>query len=340
MFAQRIVREFDVDPHLRALYAWILVAAACLVPVLLLYALPGRARLLRSPDDVDPGPRTLAEVGLVFFVVLGLTNILAQGIVHSLDLPRESTDRLWWSLLIHIVLAPAAALATVLIPRHISGTRADQLGVTTRTLRANICLGYFAWLLVTPLLLLLFWAVLQSDEREPHQLERLLEATPTFGTWMLVLAAGLIVAPVLEELLYRGVAQPWLSRQPWAADCLVGALFLLLCWKVTSEWWDRQQSPSAWQLVALGVLGPLYAGMVFTLRHRPAESGARRGLFAASALFAALHPWPSPIPLFFLGLVLGRVRQRTGSLVAPIVIHFLFNLVALLPLVLTQTGVW
>ena len=46
-----------------------------------------------------------------------------------------------------------------------------------------------------------------------------------------------------------------------------------------------------------------------------------------SLIFAALHAaqWPAPIPLFLLAVGLGVVYQRTGSLLAPIVMHAVFN---------------
>jgi membrane protease YdiL (CAAX protease family) len=51
------------------------------------------------------------------------------------------------------------------------------------------------------------------------------------------------------------------------------------------------------------------------------------GVLGTSLLFAAAHSsvWPSPVPLLVLGLGLGWLAQRTGSLVAPILVHALFN---------------
>jgi membrane protease YdiL (CAAX protease family) len=53
-------------------------------------------------------------------------------------------------------------------------------------------------------------------------------------------------------------------------------------------------------------------------------------------LFASFHAqvWPSPIPLFFLGLGLGWLSYRTQSLIGPIVAHALFNAVACIVLAL------
>jgi membrane protease YdiL (CAAX protease family) len=52
-------------------------------------------------------------------------------------------------------------------------------------------------------------------------------------------------------------------------------------------------------------------------------------VFGTALLFASIHSavWPTPVPLFVLGLALGVLASRTGSLVGPIVLHALFNAV-------------
>ena len=58
--------------------------------------------------------------------------------------------------------------------------------------------------------------------------------------------------------------------------------------------------------------------------------GTIRGLLATSALFAVVHINPLVLPAaFLLGLLLGAVSLRTGSLVAAIVMHALYNAGAL-----------
>jgi hypothetical protein len=50
-------------------------------------------------------------------------------------------------------------------------------------------------------------------------------------------------------------------------------------------------------------------------------------VFATALLFGAVHSfaWPTPVALFVLGLVLGYLALRTRSLVAPVILHSLFN---------------
>lgn len=66
------------------------------------------------------------------------------------------------------------------------------------------------------------------------------------------------------------------------------------------------------------------------------EHGAAHAAVVGSALlFAAIHStWPSQIPLFVLGLGLGWLAYRTQSLLGPMVVHGLFNLMPCLQLIL------
>ena len=72
-------------------------------------------------------------------------------------------------------------------------------------------------------------------------------------------------------------------------------------------------------LVALGWVGARF-------------TAADHGVYGSAALFAAVHSavWPTPIPLFALGLGLGWVAVRTKGLLAPFLVHGLFNTVSVL----------
>ncbi len=60
------------------------------------------------------------------------------------------------------------------------------------------------------------------------------------------------------------------------------------------------------------------------------NANALLAIWGSAMLFALGHveKWPTPIPLFVLGLGLGWLAYRTQSLLAPIVVHGLFNAVA------------
>ena len=57
------------------------------------------------------------------------------------------------------------------------------------------------------------------------------------------------------------------------------------------------------------------------------HSNRVRGIFTSAMFFAILHQWPTCIPLFVLGLLLGWLAYRTQSLISTLVFHSLFNAV-------------
>jgi membrane protease YdiL (CAAX protease family) len=61
-------------------------------------------------------------------------------------------------------------------------------------------------------------------------------------------------------------------------------------------------------------------------------------IYGAALVFGSVHAsvWPAPVPLFVLGLALGFLAHRTQSLVAPMVLHSLFNGVACVVLALSR----
>ncbi len=140
-----------------------------------------------------------------------------------------------------------------------------------------LALGGVGFLLAMPPVMLqlnmgvTIWHWLQPQQPPPvHPMLQALESSAAgrWGAAQLVLGATLL-APVTEELLFRGVLLQALWRQ----------------WRV------------AW--------------------------GA---ILATAVMFSLVHGQPQDLlPLVTLGVVLGYVRVRSGSVWAPIVLHVLFN---------------
>jgi membrane protease YdiL (CAAX protease family) len=173
-------------------------------------------------------------------------------------------------------------------------------------------------------------------KEEAHGIEKLMRAAPGLSDWLLTILTAIVAAPILEEFLYRGVLQSWMIRQAYRSDnvyALTFAVALLLrepglTEAFTEHTWESLQvelQPAAFVLAML----PIY--LVIRLRLR---SAAAAGIFCSALFFAINHAavWPSPIPLFPLGLALGYLAYRTQSLIAPMVLHALFNSVAIVGL--------
>jgi uncharacterized protein len=108
----------------------------------------------------------------------------------------------------------------------------------------------------------------------PEAEEALRRALNPSGTvpWLLAATGAILLAPLMEEIYFRGVL-PWIWRH---------------------------------------------------------QVGGRGVLTGPALAFALLHgnPWQLP-QLFLLGLLLGFVRERTGSLLPGIVLHLLINVIGL-----------
>ena len=70
----------------------------------------------------------------------------------------------------------------------------------------------------------------------------------------------------------------------------------------------------------------VYRGLVF--RRGAALVGRGWALALSSLLFAAGHGWPGALPALFLGLVLGLLTEKEQSLIPPLLVHILVNLMS------------
>ena len=181
----------------------------------------------------------------------------------------------------------ATTVATIVVAANtFAGGVRRGLGLSVRRWPWDVIRGVIGFLAVFPLcfgaakvMSLLIESGLLPIPPTPHPLLLFLD-TASLGWKVLIVFGAVVMAPLSEELLYRGLLQSllrrWLSR-PWSA------------------------------------------------------------ILVTSAVFAVVHSslykdWPA---LFMLSVVLGYNYERTGRLVAPIVIHALFN-AAMITIALTS----
>jgi membrane protease YdiL (CAAX protease family) len=137
-----------------------------------------------------------------------------------------------------------------------------------------------------------------------HDLLRAMGETADAVIKYLAILAAVVVAPLWEELLFRGHIQTLIR------EGLIRVRAPL----------DAPGFPLDVPGAAPGVPG---ATRVEVERPRALESWA--ALVLTSLLFAGVHqPWTFP-PIFCLSLCLGYAYERTGNLWAPVVMHALFN---------------
>jgi membrane protease YdiL (CAAX protease family) len=162
-------------------------------------------------------------------------------------------------------------------------------------------------------------------ERDRHPLEKLTNLS--WSDSALFVFCACVAAPVVEEFVFRGVILVWAQGgrktpavpdirarfRPWIL-VLAALLFAAL-------------SRRTGAIVFVVALIPLMSCCLYALPRKRQTVGA---IVSSAMLFGAVHStaWPSPIPLFVLGLGLGWLAARTRSILAPIVVHGLFNAIS------------
>jgi membrane protease YdiL (CAAX protease family) len=242
---------------------------------------------------------------------------------------RESLLETEVMFLVSVINSVLLVLIPLLV-RFTSGARLRDLGICLNGWMRQAALGVGATLFVIPiiyavqLVVLLIWP---PDPSNDHPLKKMLEEQFTAGVVYLAFLSAVILAPMLEELIFRAIFQGWLSawlgrrrntqpRRPLKPSAPLQALaddgFAADNWELDTDaetnHWEKAPTPSD-----------------------PSVDESHRfpwpAVVLTSLFFAIVHlpQWPAPIALFVLSLALGTVYQRTGSLIASIFMHATFN---------------
>jgi membrane protease YdiL (CAAX protease family) len=287
----------------------------------------------------------LAALYLVWYFWPVTVSLLLRGVgvqhwYYGDDAPEMSLRLDLW---VRTFALPLQVLTIPLLFSAFSNTRPDQLGLTTRWLGRNALAGLASWVILTPLVFGIFQLLrhLYSQSAghpvEQHNLETIGRQQLFPAEWVLLFFCAMVAAPLLEELTFRGVLQPWLAARRWGGHlAMLGALALAIRCRgqqLQDAWPEGIQSLAMAAAPALFVLSlsPIYC-LIWWCSRTPLGPA----LFGTSLLFASIHAtvWPTPVPLFVLSLGLGVLAYRSGSLVGPIVLHGLFNGVSCLQLFL------
>jgi membrane protease YdiL (CAAX protease family) len=287
----------------------------------------------------------------------GLEQVEAAGRAGGELIPTRLT--LWSAALAF----PIWAAGVGFLVRRLKAVPAVDIGLTLHGCWKNVLLGCGAAAVLTPLVLglnvgaaYLFETTLGFAPTE-HPLSAAGKQGLLPVEWVLLAFLVMVSAPVREELLFRGVLQRLFAQHNWASH--VAMALALLTALVSSILSVTRQPPrqgptpnglsllSAFMpVVFIGTMAPVYAALCWRNKvfgesaafapsypdiERPGcgttKAPQAPAVFATALLFAATHSfaWPTPIALFVLGLGLGYLALRTRSLVAPVVVHCLFN---------------
>lgn len=196
----------------------------------------------------------------------------------------------------------------------------------SRRLPGQMVLGFATWPAIHIGVFAVYFLCLSiltglGGEPEKHPFSQIVLDEMDRGTLVLLGLLACVLAPLVEEFLFRGVLFDWSTQRqlhPWVI--LVLAILFAMA------------SGQVYAVAFMGLLSVAYVGWRKTVRGLGFRTPSRvvNAVYGTSALFAAVHAgvWPSPIPLFVLGLCLGVLRTRTGGIAAGFVLHGLFNAVS------------
>jgi membrane protease YdiL (CAAX protease family) len=234
-------------------------------------------------DAAPPRPRAFRPiVGLGLFVAMLVAGIAGVQLAHGLtgppvegadpslaDQARLSAGAYAGQLLVAVAYVVLLARAGAPAPdRRLGRGRAALLG-------AVLVVTWWPLVQITSTVTAAIARATSGEPADPiaHQTLRLLQEAPRDAWFALTVASVVVAAPLVEEVLYRGIIQQSLRQMaypPWAAVAITSAIFALMHVSVADPY--------------------------------------------------------AVLPLLVLSLGFGWAYERTGRLLAPIVMHALFNL--------------
>jgi membrane protease YdiL (CAAX protease family) len=322
------------SPHVPP--AFVMFVGLYLMSMLAAWAwLIGRLRTGRPILEGEGGPPRNVPWGLGSVVLIVLLYLaMAKGVVTLVDpwirgagavpLGQQDAESEAFALEQMLLVAVINLLMIVLIPLIVAvgagGTRYDLgLALDRRTLGRNVATGVVACLLVSPVVYSIQILAVLRWHRNLHPMELMIRENRSAPVVILAFLSGVVLAPIAEELFFRGVLMGWFAK--------LG---------------DRLEEAKRQQVLAKAI--DAEARATYDLIFEPASVREANDLAApremrvrslgpvmpnllTSLIFAGIHAdqWPAPVAIFILSLALGSLYQRTGRLIAPIVLHAMFN---------------
>ena len=221
----------------------------------------------------------------------------------------------------------------------------EIFGVQKSQFSGDVRIGMLAFVMVVPAILLLQWALTFLVPYEHLTLE-LLSKNGSLLTILSTWLTAVLVAPICEEVFFRGILQSWLQRLGHRGNARFEQT-------ITGGWGSQEAFEPA-----VPALQPAEAKSNFEPASLPLEfdpcvipgpilrvaslSDARQvsmplvkadssaiwmPIIVSAAVFGLAHvgQGAAPIPLFVFGLALGYLYRQTGRILPCIVLHMGLN---------------
>jgi membrane protease YdiL (CAAX protease family) len=205
-------------------------------------------------------------------------------------------------------------LGSIVFIHYRVGATAADFGFDVSGLPKDLWTGAVAFVAIAPAVYVIQEIGTLLIPYEHPLINELQRKPDAFTQWTAAISA-LIVAPVFEEFLFRGILQGWLEKME---------LRLITKAEIRGDtaFGDTQNI----------ILGPRHSIAGLKLGTIP--------IFISSMLFALIHlgQGAAPIALYVFALALGYLYRQTHRLWPSMMVHFLLNAVTLLALIATEKG--
>jgi membrane protease YdiL (CAAX protease family) len=277
----------------------------CLVGLLLLVrwllkTSLGRKALADSVPRRNNMPLYLPFIPLfIWFMVVWLITSIAQILFGDLqDWQNDVLDSLILCIGELSTIAVILFFAGIYFTRRLKG-----FGLDIKTIVKDFYAAFVNLLTVWPLIVAameltsyfgeLFWG--GEYQIQQHQQLKLITENPQLLSRILIVFTAVIIAPLLEEMLFRGLFQT-------AIRSYIAHFRSMLVPQNAPDAERAKDRYGAWLAIAI-------SSVLFTMTH--ANTG---------------H-WPA---LFVLGICMGYAYEKSGSLFRPIFIHSIFNAISII----------
>ena len=246
--------------------------------------------------------------------------------------------------LLHMMLLNAVVetVMLMLVPIMVSLTSAARLrdfGLGFDEWWRQAAVGVVATLIAAPPVNAIQLVATRVWTYQRHPVQEMMSKEFSLGVAGLAIVTAVVLAPMFEELLFRGLLQSWLAAQfeRFAISPTIHSQEDVIVRAPTDqppadEYWE----PEFENVSEAEPRSPYEAPKNLDSPPTYPPSRAWLAIVLTSLLFACVHvaQWPAPIALFALALVIGTVYYRTGSLIAAIAMHATFNGISTLALFL------